>query len=37
MGKVGECEVARSEKWGRNEVVIWERWEDSEQRRWDGI
>ena len=30
-------EVAQLARWGRNEVVIWEGWEGSGQRRWDGI
>ena len=29
--------MARSERWERNDVAIWERWEGSEQGKWDGI
>ena len=37
MEKVGESELARSKSLKSNEVAIWERWEGSEQGRWDGI
>ena len=37
MEKVGENELARSKSLKSNEVAFWERWEGSEQGRWDGI
>ena len=29
--------MARSERWERNDVAIWERWEGSEHGQWNGI
>ena len=29
--------MARSERWERNDVAIWERGEGSEHGQWDGI